>query len=111
LPTQDFDLLLYTSQWDGLPNVLLAAAACGLPVVASSVGGVPELINRETGYLIEPYDDVPKFVAAILQLMSRPEEAAMKAERARSLVSERHSWEHFLKSVAALGFYLGDTKK
>jgi len=111
LPTQDFDLLLYTSQWDGLPNVLLAAAACGLPVVASSVGGVPELINRETGYLIEPYDDVPKFVAAILQLMSRPEEAAMKAERARSLVSERHSWEHFLKSVAALEFYLGDTKQ
>ena len=109
LPAQDCDLFLYTSQWDGLPNILVEAAACGLPIVASSVGGVPELINKETGYLIEPYDDVPKFVAAISQLLSRPEEAAGKADRAMKLVSERHSWAHFVKSLAALEFYLGDT--
>jgi len=111
LPVQDFDLLLYTSQWDGLPNVLLEAAACGLPVVASSVGGVPELISKETGYPIEPCDDVPQFVAAILQLLSKPEEAAGKADRAMRLVRERHSWEHFVKSVAALEFYLGDANQ
>ena len=108
LPLQDFALFLYTSQWDGLPNVLLEAAACGLPIVASSVGGVPEVIHQETGYPVEPYDDIPRYVAAILQVLSRPEEAAGKADRAMRLVSERHSWEHFVRSVAALDSYLGD---
>lgn len=53
---------------DGLPNVVLEAMACGLPVVATSVSGIPEAIaDRETGLLVEPNDS--KTLADALQLV------------------------------------------
>ena len=51
------DVLLFTSQEDNLPNMLLEAMACGLPVVAYRVGGVPELVeDGKTGFLADPFD-------------------------------------------------------
>jgi glycosyltransferase involved in cell wall biosynthesis len=51
------DVLLFTSQEDNLPNMILEAMACGLPVVAYSVGGVPELVESgKTGLLADPFD-------------------------------------------------------
>ena len=51
------DVLLSTSDWEGTPNVIMEAMACGLPVVASNVGGVPELINDGIrGFTFEPND-------------------------------------------------------
>ena len=75
LPLDEFDVLLHTAQWEGMPNVLLEALTHGLAVVASGVGGVPELVEDGiTGFCVTPYDDVNAYCVA-LRLTSRSIEA------------------------------------
>jgi glycosyltransferase involved in cell wall biosynthesis len=47
LPFSSHDVFLYTSQWDGMPNMILEAASTGIPLVASCVGGVSDVINEK----------------------------------------------------------------
>ncbi|MCC7257363.1 MAG: glycosyltransferase family 4 protein [Gammaproteobacteria bacterium] len=63
-----FDVFLYPSRHEGLGSVLLDAMACGLPVVATGVGGIPEIVpDGEAGFLCEP-GDIAALAAAILAL-------------------------------------------
>ncbi|MDP2933120.1 MAG: glycosyltransferase family 4 protein [bacterium] len=67
------DLFVLPSVKEGLPYVILEAAAAGLPIVATKVGGIPEIItDRSNGLLVPPAD--PKSLArAIDELLSSPE--------------------------------------
>ena len=68
------DLLIVPSIWpDNAPNVICEALACGLPVIATNVGGLSELIhNEENGFLVPPKD--PKAIAVkIDHLLNHPE--------------------------------------
>jgi colanic acid/amylovoran biosynthesis glycosyltransferase len=74
---------------DGLPTVLLEAMARGVPVVSTSVAGIPEVVrDHETGLLVPPED--PEAIAeAITTLLRDRSLAASQAAAARSLVKER----------------------
>jgi glycosyltransferase involved in cell wall biosynthesis len=101
LPAHEFDVFLYTSQWDGLPNVLQEAMVRGLVVVASSAGGVKELIRPgETGYLIEPFDNVQAFVAALRAIDRDRAAAARLVWQGYQRLLEQHSPERFAREVA-----------
>ena len=52
----DLDLLVLPSLTEGLPTVIIEALCAGLPVVATRVGAVPDLITPETGVIVEPRD-------------------------------------------------------
>ena len=96
LPAEQYDLFLYTSEWDGLPNVLLEAISLGLPIVASNVGGISELIHHEkTGFLITPYDDADQFSDCLRKIAENPSVLGPISDNAYQLVSSRHSWETF----------------
>jgi glycosyltransferase involved in cell wall biosynthesis len=85
------DLFVLTSDWEGLPNVVLEAMACGLPVVATRVGDLTELIREnETGFLADPEDEV-KWVAALLKLLHNPSLRKELGHRSRQYVVARHS--------------------
>ncbi len=69
---QAADVLALPSRNEGVPNVILEAFACGLPVVASRVGGIPEVHNRDfLGQLI-PEGDVASLVKALRHAITTP---------------------------------------
>lgn len=92
----DLDLYVQPSLTEGLCISAIEAAACGLPVVASAVGGLTEsVVDGRTGYLTEP-DDVDALTERIAELMADPELRRRMGRRGRSRVEERYSRQRLL---------------
>ncbi|HWQ21985.1 MAG TPA: glycosyltransferase, partial [Clostridia bacterium] len=86
------DALVLSSRWEGLPMVLLEAASAGLPVIATDIGGVGEVVaDQETGLLV-PAGDVDALGAAMIRLAGFPSEVRHDmGKQAHRLVEERYS--------------------
>jgi glycosyltransferase involved in cell wall biosynthesis len=94
-----FDVFALTSDSEGLPLVLLEAMAVGLPVVATKVGGIPDVVKHEaTGYAIAPGDRAA-LTRELRRLATDPPAALSVARAAQEMVLDRHSTEHM-----ALGY-------
>lgn len=76
------DMLILPSYAEGLPTVLVEAGACGTPVIATEVGGIPELLKEGRGTLI-PAGSADALREAILNTLLRPKAAQEQAERLR----------------------------
>lgn len=74
---------------DGLPTVLVEAMALGVPVVATDVTGIPELVEDGVTGLIVPQREPEALAAALRTLLADPDAAAAFARRARARVEER----------------------
>jgi glycosyltransferase involved in cell wall biosynthesis len=86
------DVLLMPSLWEGMPLAALEAMAIGVPVVASAVGGLREIIeDGRSGFLVEG-GDPGDYAAAVRRLSADPAQRAGIVARARRLVAERFAW-------------------
>jgi len=84
-------LLILPSLWEGMPNVLLEAMAAARPVIATDVGGVPELVvNGETGILVPPGDS-DALASAIIGLLQNELNAKKMGEAGRVWVEKNFS--------------------
>jgi glycosyltransferase involved in cell wall biosynthesis len=91
---QQSDICVLTSDYEGLPNVLLEAMASGLPVVSTRVGGVPQIVQEgETGFMVAP-DDEDAMVSAIRLLSENPDLRQAMGRQGRAFVEENHSLAH-----------------
>ena len=96
----ELDAVLLTSRQEGLPVALIEAAAAGLPVVASDVGGVAEIVAHErTGWL---GDSVDAWSFALAQLLDDPTEARAMGRRARLRVTKRHDGDTLAGRLASV---------
>jgi glycosyltransferase involved in cell wall biosynthesis len=78
-----YDVLVLPSLFDGRPTIVMEALAMGIPVIASKVGSLPELVvDGETGFLCEP-GDFRNFASHIQWLFEHPTEHARMREAAR----------------------------
>ncbi len=102
LPLHEASLFLHTGRWEGLPNVLLEAGAAGLPIVAPDIGGIGDLVDETTGWLVARDAGVEAYVAALRDALARPEEARARATRMRERIRERHAPDAFVASAQAL---------
>ncbi len=97
-----FDLFVLPSWIEGLPVTILEAMAAGKPVVATSVGGVPELVlDGETGLLVPPHDPA-RLAQAIVKLLQQPEAARRMGESGRERVLKHFSQKKMLDDKLAL---------
>jgi glycosyltransferase involved in cell wall biosynthesis len=85
--------VLPSASGEGLPLVLLEAMSCGLPVIATTVGGTPEIVqHNKTGILIPPID--PQAIAdSIVRLLVDETLCEIVGKHARATVEEQFSWE------------------
>lgn len=92
------DAYVMSSAWEGLPMVLLEAHACGLPIVATDVGGDREVvIDGVTGFLVPPRQ--PEALAQAMEQMMQIEERARRqmGEKGREHIIQNYSLEHVVQ--------------
>jgi glycosyltransferase involved in cell wall biosynthesis len=88
------DLLLLPSRAEGLPVVILEAFAAWRPVVASSVGAIPELVNEQTGVLVALNSgEVDAFTEGVDRLLRDPEKRRAMGENGRRMVAADYTLE------------------
>lgn len=96
---REIDLLLIASKNEGTPYTILEAMAAGCPVVATKVGGIPDLIrHRETGLLFES-QDVEAGTAAVEEILSDSEFKQHIIRNAQKIVGEQFSPQRCLASI------------
>lgn len=93
------DVFIIPSIAEGLSITTIEAMAAGLPVVASRVGGLPELVSEGvTGYLVEPRNPL-ELAQAILKILGQPELAKGMGEKAREMAWRRFSTEAMINET------------
>jgi glycosyltransferase involved in cell wall biosynthesis len=86
------DAVLLPSRWEGLPLVLLEAMARGRPIVASAVGGVPDVIQDGVNGTLVPPGDAAALAAALEQLHRKADRAFRMGHIAAQTVREHYTW-------------------
>lgn len=104
------DVFVLPSLQEGLGSIILDAMASRLPVVASNVGGIPEVVvNRETGILV-PADDPDSLAEAVLRLYENRDMARKFGARGREIVRQNYSVESMAERVIQLYDKLAEKK-
>jgi glycosyltransferase involved in cell wall biosynthesis len=91
-----FDLLVLSSRSEGTPMVLFEAMAAGVPIVATAVGGVPDVLGERAGWLVPP-EDPDALATAIRHAISDPVERSLRAERAMARLNAEFGMELWLE--------------
>jgi 2-deoxystreptamine N-acetyl-D-glucosaminyltransferase/2-deoxystreptamine glucosyltransferase len=95
------DVLVLPSAYEEMGSVLVEAMASGLPVVASAVGGIPEVVRDGGTGLLVPPGDVEALTAALDRLAADPDLRARLAEGARAR-ARGYAWPRLAEEVAAV---------
>jgi glycosyltransferase involved in cell wall biosynthesis len=93
------DIFFLPSRSEGFSNALIEAMACGLPCVATSVGGNPEAVeDGRTGYLVES-EDADASTEKILMLLRNPIEAARMGAVGREIVERKFTADIMIRRL------------
>lgn len=93
------DVFAFSTFYEHHPFAVLEALSTGLPVVTTTVGGIPETIdNGRNGFLVEPFNE-RQFADRILYLLEHPQEASNMGSLARKTVEDRFDWRIVVKDA------------
>ena len=101
--------LILPSYYEGFPNVVLEAMSCGLPTIATNVGGIPEIIqHKKNGLLIPPRNSTAITNALENILTDEPLRLEM-GKNARYDAEKKYSWDHISNKYLSIYSTLLDT--
>jgi glycosyltransferase involved in cell wall biosynthesis len=98
----DLDVVVNCSRNEGTPVALIEALAAARPVVATKVGGTPDLLGENERGILVPPSDPEALARAILETLDNEEEAANRARAGRLYVLENHSSARLVRDIDAL---------
>jgi glycosyltransferase involved in cell wall biosynthesis len=96
-----FDVFVLSSRTEGTPIVLFEAMAAGVPIVATRVGGVPDVVNDEEAFLVAP-GDTAGIASAIASIREQPELARKKAAAAMEALHRRFDVNGWLMAYESI---------
>jgi spore coat protein SA len=98
------DVLVAPSQKpEGMPMVLLEGSACGLPLIATRVGGIPEVVQDGiNGLLLDNHDDIEELAGKIMALLQDAVLSQRLGQKARERALERFSWQRIAQEQEAV---------
>jgi len=108
LPTylNELKLLIIPSHTEGLPNIMLEAMACGIPILATVVGTIPEIIkDGETGFILK--DTSPEAIAEDIKRALGNPNLDKIARNAWELVRKEYTWKAAIESYQNIFTNLG----
>ncbi len=101
IPTHKYDIYLYTSAFDGTPNVLFEATQAALPIVASNVGGIPELLNNSCGLLVQDIYNAEEYAQQILELTDQ-DLRLRTVQNAADIIGRMHAQESYVEAISKM---------
>jgi colanic acid/amylovoran biosynthesis glycosyltransferase len=104
--TQPIDVFINASVSEGTPVAVMEAISCGIPVIATAVGGNPEIVTAENGQLVGANPTSGEIAGAILSFVDDPRLAAKKREGSRTVWKARYdalsAYQHFTRRLMDL---------
>ncbi len=100
IDTSKYDIFLYTSLFDGMPNILIEAAQSRMPIIASNVGGISEfIIDNNTGILIDDIQNPSAYVKAIKKIIKDPSIGEKLATNALIKIKTDFNRDQYIQAV------------
>ena len=96
------DVFVLASRDEGMPNVLLEAMASGLPVVATEVAGIDELLQEGVGGVLVPTEDPDALRDRLAELIADPALRAQLGAAGRELAERKYSWRRSAEAYLRL---------
>lgn len=104
--TTRLDAFVNVSATEGTSVSIMEAISCGLPVIATRVGGNPEIVSQENGILLSPNADPQEIATALFELIDKPTETKKRRKMSRKLWSRTYdadrNFSDFVQSLRSL---------
>jgi glycosyltransferase involved in cell wall biosynthesis len=91
---QESNAFILPSYYEGFPNVILEAMSCGLPTIATNVGGIPEMIQHKRNGLLIPPRNSTAITKALTNILTDESLRSEMSKNARYLAEKQYSWNN-----------------
>lgn len=95
------DIFISSSHWEGLPLVVLEAMMAGLPIIATAVGDLPQVVTPDIGFIVPPHDPL-QISQALLTLLEHPQRRHEMGRAAQKKAIQQYSAIAWFKKIMDL---------